>query len=229
MSLIALSLPMYFFDRLFAETEKGVLEGVVSFLRDLVENRKTGLSPERSIQTLAERDYGKFSQYLKLMSAEISWGIPLRRIFEDFKSKVRNWLCLVNLYLLIDTIEVGGGTEESLETLAEFAESTRELENERKSLLLPLFIVPYLGAAILTITTIMLLQLFTNMSIIGGAPVATRDLTKMLITPLILHSFTIGIVTGKIVSGRAAGGFKHAAILMMVSVTGIWIATHMLM
>ncbi len=227
-SLIALSLPMYISDRHFSGTEKGIVEGVTSFLRDLVENRKTGLSPERSIQSLANRDYGRFSKYLRLMSAELSWGIPLRKIFEDFKSRVKNWTCLINLYLLIDTIEVGGGTEESLETLAEFAEQTRELETERRAHLAPLFIVPYMGAAILTMTTMMLLQLFTNMSLIGGTQIAVKDLTKMLITPLILHSFTLGIVTGKIVSGRVSAGFKHALLLIIISVFGIYIATRIL-
>ena len=227
LSLITLSLPMTIFDYRYSETEKGVLDGVTNFLRDLVENRKTGLSPEKSIQLLAERDYGKFSRYIKLMSAEISWGIPLKQIFEDFKSRVKNWLCLVNLYLLIDTIEVGGGTEESLESLAEFAEETRELETERKASLAPLFLVPYMGAGILTVTTLMLLQLFTNMSAIGGAQIATVELTKMLVTPLILHSFILGIVTGKIVSGRVSAGFKHAIILIIVSVAGIYMATRM--
>jgi len=227
-SLIAVSFPMFISDQRFSASEKGILEGVTNFLRDLVENRKTGLSPERSIQLLAEREYGKFSKYLRLMSAELSWGIPLRKIFEDFKSRVRNWTCLINLYLLIDTIEVGGGTEESLETLAEFAERTRELEIERRAYLAPLFIVPYMGAAILTITTMMLLQLFTNMSLIGGTQIAVKDLIKMLITPLILHSFTLGIVTGKIVSGRVSAGFKHAFLLIIASVLGIYVATHIL-
>ena len=227
-SLSVLSFPMYLADQHFSETEKGIVEGVTSFLRDLVENRKTGLSPERSIQALANRDYGKFSKLLRLMSAELSWGIPLRRIFEDFKSRVKNWTCLMNLYLLIDTIEVGGGTEESLETLAEFAEQTRELESERRSHLAPLFIVPYMGAAILTLTTMMLLQLFTNMSLIGGIQIAVRDLTRMLITPLIFHSFTLGLVTGKIVSGRVSAGFKHALLLLIISIFGIIAATRIL-
>jgi flagellar protein FlaJ len=227
-SLIILSLPLYFADRHFSGTEKGVLEGVTSFLRDLVENRKTGLSPEKSIQLLADRGYGKFSVYLGLMSAELSWGISLKKIFEAFKDRVRNWLCLINLYLLIDSIEIGGGTEESLETLAEFAESTRELEADRKSQLTPLLIVPYMGAAILTITTVMLLQLFTSMSVIGGGMIATNELTKMLVTPLILHSFTLGIVSGKVVSGRVSAGFIHAILLVIVSVAGIWAATHLL-
>ena len=228
LSLIILSLPMVIFDNHYSETEKGILDGVTNFLRDLVENRKTGLSPEKSIQLLADRDYGKFSKYIKLMSAEISWGIPLKQVFEDFKSRVKNWLCLVNLYLLIDTIEVGGGTEESLESLAEFAEETRELETERKSSLAPLFLVPYMGAAILTVTTLMLLQLFTSMATIGGQQIATVELAKMLVTPLILHSFILGIVTGKIVNGRVSAGFKHAMILVIVSVAGIYVATNML-
>ncbi|MEM2111607.1 MAG: type II secretion system F family protein [Candidatus Bathyarchaeia archaeon] len=226
-SLITLSIPMFVSESHFSENEKGVLDGVTNFLRDLVENRKTGLSPEKSIQSLSDRDYGKFSKFLKLMSAEISWGIPLRQIFDDFKTRVKNWICLVNLYLLIDTIEVGGGTEESLEILAEFAEETRELEVERRSQLAPLFLVPYMGAGILTITTLMLLQLFTNMSIIGGTMIATKELTKMLVTPLILHSFILGIVTGKIVSGRVSAGFKHAIVLILVSIAGIYLAIHM--
>jgi len=227
-SLSVLSFPMYLADHHFSETEKGIVEGVTSFLRDLVENRKTGLSPERSIQALANRDYGKFSKFLRLMSAELSWGIPLRKIFEDFKSHIKNWTCLMNLYLLIDTIEVGGGTEESFETLAEFAEQTRELESERRAHLAPLFIVPYMGAAILTLTTMMLLQLFTNMSSIGGIQIAVKDLTRMLITPLIFHSFTLGLVTGKIVSGRVSAGFKHALLLLVISIAGIVVATRIL-
>ncbi|RJS83560.1 hypothetical protein CW706_05870 [Candidatus Bathyarchaeota archaeon] len=227
-SLIVVSLPVIVSDRVFSEEEKGILDGMTRFLRDLVENRKTGLSPEKSIQLLAERDYGKFSKYLRLMSAEISWGIPLRKIFRDFRNRVKNWICLINLYLLIDTIEAGGGTERSLETLAEFAEETKNLEYERRARLIPLFIVPYMGAVILTLTTTMLLQLFTSMSSASGVQIAVKNLTETLITPLILHSFTLGIVSGKIVSGRISAGFKHAFLLIMLSIVGIYVATHIL-
>ena len=223
-SLISTSIPVYILENHYSEKEKDVLQGVTSFLRDLVENRKTGLSPEKSMQILSERDYGKFSKHLRVMSTKISWGIPLRRIFRDFMSAVRSWPSLVNMYLLIDTIEVGGGTEESLETLAEFAESSRQLESERRALLKPLFIVPYMGAALLTVTTVMLLQLFANISSMGETLISIYSLTQMLITPLILHSFTIGLVAGKIVAGRVSAGFKHAIFLILISIIGIYVA-----
>lgn len=228
-SLISLSMPVYLLDSLYSEKERGILQGVTSFLRDLVENRKTGLSPERSIQALSERDYGRFSRHLKTMSTKIGWGISLRKIFEGFMNEVKNWPSLVNIYLLIDTVEVGGGTEESLETLAEFAESSRELETERQALLKPLLIVPYMGAALMTVTTTMLLQLFANINRLGQTLFPINSLTQMLITPLVLHAFTIGLVAGKITSGRTSAGFKHAIALILISLVGVWIANKIIL
>ncbi len=224
-SLIAISIPIALVDYSYSKKEKGVLQGVTSFLRDLVETRKTGLSPERSIQVLSKRDYGKFSEHLRRMSSELSWGFSLREIFEDFNSKVKNWLSQINIYLLIDTIEIGGGTEESLETLATFSESTEAMEKERKSSLLPLLIVPYMGAFLLTATTMMFLQFFRNMTLMGGASIPYITLSRMMLPPLVFHCFMVGLVTGKTVSGRISSGFKHAIFLTVVAIVGIWLAS----
>ena len=115
-SLIVISIPIAIVDYSYSKKEGGILQGVTRFLRDLVETRKTGLSPERCIQALSKRDYGKFSNHLKTMSSGLSWGLSLRKIFDDFSNKVKNWLSQVNMYLLIDSIEIGGGAEESSAT-----------------------------------------------------------------------------------------------------------------
>jgi len=52
------------------------------------------------------------------------------------------------------------------------------------------------------------------------------ELGKTLLTPLIFHSYMLGIVTGKITTGRTSAGFKHAVILVLVSMLGIWMAFH---
>ena len=221
LTLIFVSLPGAIADSYFVGREGKILDGINHFLRDLVETRKSGLSPERCIHALADRDYGAFSKYLKTISMKLNWGYPMRKIYDEFRYKIKNWLALVNIYLLIDTIEVGGGTEQSLETLANFAESTKQLEDEKQAVLMPLTIVPYIGAALLTGTTVMFLQFFTNMSGLGVS-VATVTLYRVLLTPLALHSWVLGLVTGKIVSGRVSAGFKHAIILTLVSILGIW-------
>ena len=225
-TLILVALPGAIADRYYVGREGKILDGINNFLRDLVETRKSGLAPERCIHALASRDYGAFSKYLETISMKLHWGYPLRKIYVEFKGKIRNWLALVTIYLLIDTIEVGGGTEESLETLANFAESTKHLENEKSAVLMPLTIVPYIGAALFTGTTILFLQFFTNMSTLGVS-IAEVTLYKVLLTPLGLHTWILGLVTGKIVSGRVSAGFKHSILLTIVSILGIWAVSNL--
>ena len=61
-------------------------QGVTNFLRDLTEVRKTGLSPEKCIESLSKRDYGTFSKELRKISSEISWGIPIKKGHDGFSS-----------------------------------------------------------------------------------------------------------------------------------------------
>jgi len=225
-ALTVMTLPVAIVDIRNSSRDRNILDGVTNFLRDLVENRKSGLSPERCIEALAAKEYGGFSKHLKLIAAKLKWGFSLRSIFEGFKKKTSNWLTLIYMYLLIDTIEVGGGTEESLETIAEFAESAKSIEKERNAVLTPLLLVPYIGAGLLTITTILFLQFFSKMSVIGSVSIPYLTLSRMLLTPLIFHSYMLGMVTGKIISGRISSGFKHAILLTLAALAGVWVASN---
>jgi len=229
LGLLSFSVPGMIIDWHIAGRDRQILDGVTAFIRDIVETRKTGLSPERCIIALSEKDYGHFSSHLKLISLKLKWGMPIRRIFGEFKSRVRNWLSQIIIYFLIDTIEVGGGSEESLETLAEFVQKTHHLEQERRGLLLPLALIPYIGAILLTSTTVIFLQFFLKMSSLGGFGVPYITLNKVLLTPLVLHSFILGLVTGKLgCSNRISAGFRHSTILVVISVLGIWVSGNFL-
>jgi flagellar protein FlaJ len=220
LTLILFAIPVFISDYLTAGRESSIQDGITNFLRDLVEIRKSGLSPEKSFEVLSYKDYKAFSKHLKDISTKINWGYPIKRIYAEFEAQVNNWIALINMYLLIDTIEVGGGTEGSMETLATFSETTRQLELEKRAILAPLVIVPYIGAALLTGTTVLFLSFFTNSNL--GVSVASATLYRTLLTPLALHSFTLGLVTGKVTSGRVSAGFKHAIFLTLVAMGGVW-------
>ncbi len=225
LTLIFIAVPGWISDFYTAGRDGNLQQGITQFLRDLVEVRKSGLSPEKSIDALSNREYKGFSRYLKDINTKINWGYPLRQIYEEFSTKIKNWLALVNIYLLLDTLEVGGGSERSIESLAEFSEVSKQLDAEKKAVLMPLVIVPYIGAALLTGTTVMFLGFFTGSNL--GVSVPQVMLYRTLLTPLSIHSFTLGLVTGKIVSGRVSAGFKHALILSLVSLAGIWLVSSM--
>ncbi|MEM3040966.1 MAG: type II secretion system F family protein [Nitrososphaerota archaeon] len=228
-SLAVIAVPVLIVDTRYSMEERGILQGITSFLREMTENRKSGLSPEKCFRVLSKNDYGRFSRYLKTISSQIGWGFPMRKIIEDFKKKVKNWLAQINIYLLIDTIMVGGGNEKSLEALAEFSETSNALEKERKAMLTPLLIVPFIGALLLIVTTMMFIQFFSSMSSLARPLIPLLTLSRILITPLILHCFLLGLVTGKTVSGRVSSGFRTGMYLLVLSVIAIWISSRLTM
>ncbi len=93
-----------------AKIKNSMEQGVTSFLRDLTEVRKTGLSPEKCIESLSTRDYGTFGTELRKISSEISWGIPIKKVMMDFLHRTRSWMVQIVMFLLVETIDVGGGT-----------------------------------------------------------------------------------------------------------------------
>jgi flagellar protein FlaJ len=204
-----------------SKKKASIEQGINSFLRDLTEVRKTGLSPEKCIESLSNRDYGEFSKELRKISSEISWGIPVRKVIMDFVKRMRSWMAQIVMFLLVETIDVGGGTIAMIESLARFNNLTQEVEKEKKMSVRPYILMPYFAAILLVATTTMMIGFTTGTLGVTTATGAQKDLTPMIttfVTSAIFHSYLIGIVAGKISEESIAAGFKHAAILVIVAV-----------
>jgi flagellar protein FlaJ len=195
-------------------------QGINSFLRDLTEVRKTGLSPEKCIESLSHRPYGIFSKELKKISSEISWGIPLKKVIMDFIARTRSWMTQVVMFLLVETVDVGGGTIEMIESLARFNNLTQEVEKQKKSETRPYVIMPYFAAILLVATTTMMLGFTTGTFGIAqvNQPKNMEWVKTIFMTSCIFSSYLIGIVAGKISEESIAAGFKHATILVIISI-----------
>lgn len=195
--------------------------GINSFLRDLTEVRKTGLSPEKCIESLANRDYGEFTKGLRKISSEISWGVPVRKVILDFLKRTRSWMTQIIMFLLVETIDVGGGTIAMIESLARFNNLTQEVEREKKSEVRPYIMMPYFAAILLVATTTMMIGFTSGTLGVAETGTAPKDLTPMITiftTSCIFHSYLIGLVAGKISEESISAGFKHAALLVIIAV-----------
>jgi flagellar protein FlaJ len=194
--------------------------GVANFLRDLTETRKTGLAPEKCIESLSNKDYGEFSHELKKITSEISWGIPVRKVILDFVKRTKSWITQIVMFLLVEAIDVGGGTIGMIESLARFNNMTQEVEKEKRMEVRPYVFLPYFAALLLVATTVMMLVFTTKTVNIGGQTRAIdlTYLTTIFTTSAIVHSYLIGMVAGKISEESVAAGFKHAAILVIIAI-----------
>jgi flagellar protein FlaJ len=194
--------------------------GIANFLRDLTEVRKTGLSPEKCIESLSKRNYGQFSKNLQQIASELSWGVPLRRVFTDFMKQTKSWMSQIVMFLLVETIDVGGGTISTIEALARFNRMTQDVEKEKRASTRPYVIVPYFAALLLMSTTLMMLVLVSktvSMSVAGGQTTDIGSITILFVVSVIFHVYMIGLVAGKIAEESIAAGFKHSALLVVIS------------
>ena len=224
-ALIGLAVPGVIAHSYYSKKGKRIEREVTNFMRDLTEARKTGSSPEKCMENLSGRNYGAFTQILALATKQIQWGFPFKVIYETVKTKINSWIALMDIYLLVDAIEVGGGTPETLETLTHFSEELSSLEKEKQETMRPLIIMPYVGAGILVVSTLILLG-FSQLLLISYAhqSMPFSQVVTLILPPLMLQIFFTGIVTGKLSSGSASAGFKHALILVIIGLALVPIA-----
>lgn len=229
LALIVGNAPAAIAHSFYTRKGKDMENDISSFLRDFTETRKSGASPESCMENLAGRNYGRFTKHLIVASRQIRWGLPFVTVYETFKTKINSWVALINLYLMVDAIEVGGGTPETMETLAHFSEMLASQEKEKKQTLKPLLLMPYIGAVILLISTVVFLS-FTRTVLYNYARQAMpfSQFATIIVPPLILQAYLTGIVTGKISSTKASSGFKHAVILVIIALVLIWAARFLL-
>lgn len=209
---------------------KGMDADLPSYLRDVAESRKAGLSPEKSIIYASERIRDStFHKVVKSFSNQLEWGVPLRKIYENLAANVKSWSALIHFRILVEAIESGGGYTTSLEILAQSSESYYNIEAEKKSMLKPYLFIAFMVTGLTSVTTLMVAETFVQVSDIGvvegqstsptvqaGAGEVLSS-TQMFAIGIAAQSWMTGFLIGKMSSGSFATGFRYAIILLVIS------------
>ena len=215
--------PAAFLATKYSRQRRRLEHALPDFIADVTEGRKTGLSPEQSIERLAGRNYGALSPYVRKMGAQLSWGVALSKVISTFTSSVGSWITRATGLLLIEVVDVGGGTAKSFTEMASFARTINDLENERRSALRPFVMITYISGVMIIMTTFILVYMLTAPATTGFAGQSISGSTiSMLLATAVFDSFVIGLVAGKMGESSLADGFKHALALVVISVIAIY-------
>jgi archaeal flagellar protein FlaJ len=210
---------------------KGMESELPSYLRDVAESRKAGLSPEKSIIYASERIRDStFNKVVKAFSNQLEWGVPLRKIYDNLAATVKSWSALIHFRILVEAIESGGGYTTSLEILAQSSESYYNIEMEKKSMLKPYFFIAFMVTALTSFTTLMVAETFVQVGDITSdtgtedstptKPAVAGEVlssTQMFAIGIAAQSWMTGFLIGKISTGTFATGFRYAIILVTIS------------
>ncbi|MDG6998765.1 MAG: type II secretion system F family protein [Nitrososphaerota archaeon] len=213
----------------YVRQKKSVESKLSNFLRDISEIRKTGLAPEKTIEQLADRNYAGLSEHVQRISSQLSWGTPIRTVLQNFGAVVKSWLTRAMAFLLLEVVDVGGGSPKMFTDLADFTEKNAMLQSERRSMVRPFMMIPYVGAIMVVVTTAMMIYFVDPPGLSSlGITLASKSLiakaTNILLMCSFFQAWVMGFVAGKMGEESAADGFKHATLLVVLSLIAVYVS-----
>jgi flagellar protein FlaJ len=212
----------------YARERQGLEAKLPDLIRDVAESRKIGLSPETSIENLGAKGYGRLTRPVKKMGAQLSWGLSLSRVISTFIRSVNSWLTKVVGALMLEVVDVGGGTVRSFSEMADFTRKINDLEAEKRATLRPYVFVTYMAGMMIVLTTFLMVYFITSSSTsgLGGAtPNVQSGTVDLLLTAAVFESWIVGLVAGKMGEGSVSDGFKHSALLVVLSMTTVYVTS----
>lgn len=234
--LMPISIPAAIIYRKIARANSAAEESMPSFLRDVTESRKIGLSPVKSIVHATERtDYKSFNRVLKSVRSQIEWGVPLRKIFGNIKKRIRSWPVLIYFLILIETIEFGGGSARALEILSDYSEKNKQVEADKRSTLKPYVMLAFVWSVLIALTTSIVaitIYTLTQITVPGGSPATLGPLEQQILMfsiGIIFQCWMSGFFIGKISEGTFAAGFKYSAMLAITGYVSLFVSQNYLM
>lgn len=211
----------------YSRERHGLETKLPDFIRDVAESRKIGLSPETSIEQLGAKGYGRLTKPVKKMGAQLSWGLSLPRVMSTFIRSVNSWLTKVIGALMVEVVDVGGGTVRSFSEMADFTRKINDLEAQKRSALRPFTYIIYMAGLMIVLTTFMMVYFLSSTAKYGGAFGMSSSVSPgtvdLLLTSAVFESWVVGIVAGKMGEGGVADGFKHATLLVVLSVIAVYV------
>ncbi len=205
------------------EKEQKFLE----FIRDIVENVKSGTPVSRAIINIKNRDYGALGPHIEKLANQISLGIPLTKSFDTFAEDTKSPVILRSVNLISEASRSGGEINTILNSVASSVNQTEIIQKERRSAIFNLVVQGYIIFFVF-ILIILVLEFFLMPLVKDLGPI--KDL-NVEVSPkedidligqanfylLIVQSFFSGLVIGKISEGKINAGIKHSFILVSLA------------
>ncbi|HZW85435.1 MAG TPA: type II secretion system F family protein, partial [Nitrososphaerales archaeon] len=184
--------------------------------------------PEDAIERLGDNTgYSYLGLHVQKMAAQLSWGVSLTKVIGTFSREIKSWVAKAVGTLMLEVVEIGGGTMEAFEEMASFTRKVSDIETQGRSQLRSYVLIAYIGGMMLIMTTFIMVLLLAQGSALGVKGVSIAGLASnpgvldSLVTAGIFESWVIGIVAGKMGEGSISEGFKHALALVVLNVVAI--------
>jgi hypothetical protein len=158
------------------------------------------------------------------MMNQIAWGVSLRKIYTDMMERIKSWPVIVDFFILVETIEIGGGDANTLSILAEYAEKTQTIERSQRDMLRPYVVLPFVWTILMAFTVTFTFETMSQIPVLALGSIISPSMdisltsgNEIIQAGMVFHSWLSGFFIGKVGDGNFASGFKYAAILALAA------------
>jgi len=114
-----------------------------SFLNDLAESKRGGMTILKAFESARDTDYGRMNHEIEKVHNQLTWGIPFPDVMRRFSRRMdESPVIQESLSIIIQSFQSGGNITDTIESVADNASQLRKvLQNKRSQLKQQLFIM----------------------------------------------------------------------------------------
>lgn len=228
-TLIAITPPALAFHKKYKRTST-IEEYLPTFLRDVSEMSRAGLTLPNAVNTIAKGEYGALTKEVQGMDSAMSWGVSFEDSLRTFAVRISTPIIVRSVSLITQASTAGGRVSSVLEAAARDAREVKMLERERRGNMMVYVVITYMSFFVFIFVIAMLTATFVpTMAEAGRAASAAgagstfvgafdpAAYTRLMFHASVIQGFMSGLVAGQMGEGSVYMGLKHSIILTLIA------------
>ena len=125
--------PIGFYNHIKANRKKQVENHLPDFLREISSSTSSGMTIFDAIISASNGDHGKLTPELKMLAAQLSWGISVNEALENFAKRINTPSVKRIIVTINKALDIGGNTSAVFEAAAKEIDQVKLVEEQRKA------------------------------------------------------------------------------------------------
>ncbi|WP_407356161.1 type II secretion system F family protein [Methanolobus sp. WCC5] len=218
-AIIPYSIDSFLQKRLLQKREVAFSE----FLYKLSELMRGGIDPVKGFINLSKTNLGVISSNAQDAASSMVLGKSFEESMHRMSASMKSRLVARYIDVVVQAAYTGGNVADLLFRTSEDMRSVINIQREKEANLKQYIVIFYLAQGIIIMLTYILstslLPLIqgVGMEMLGGSGLSDIDFERGFFHMIILNALFGGLIIGQITEGEMKHGFKHSAILIMLS------------
>jgi flagellar protein FlaJ len=200
------------------------------FLRDLAESARAGMTLPRALVTAAAGTYGALTPEIRIMAAQVEWGVEFGEALSRFSQRCRTPLIDRTVSLIVEAQRAGGSVVDILTAAAEDAREIKQIVSERNTQMSMYNVVIYISFFVFIAVVLVLSAQFipafkkavgaASGQQVGGLQFKDfdpEDFNTIFFQAALVQAIGGGLVGGVLSKGSPVAGFMHIGVMMVAA------------